>query len=40
MNQAIAFAMYLTGHDYETVKQMYEDWVKSQRTLDKLKDIK
>jgi len=39
MKEVIEFAMYLTGHDYETVKQIYEDWLRYQ-TLDKLKDIK
>jgi len=28
MNELILFAMYLTGHDEETIKQMYNDWKK------------
>lgn len=24
----IEFAIYLTGHDRETVEQMYNDWIK------------
>ncbi len=27
MNELINFAMYLTGHNQVTVKQMYRDWI-------------
>ena len=27
--QLIQFAMYLTGHDRETIIQMFNDWIKS-----------
>lgn len=26
MNETIAFAMYLTGHDEATIRQMFEDF--------------
>jgi len=26
MSETIDFAIYLTGHDEETIKQMYDDW--------------
>lgn len=26
--QTITFAMYLTGHDRETIEQMFNDWNK------------
>jgi hypothetical protein len=31
MKEVIEFAMYLTGHDYDTIKQMYEDWLRYQK---------
>ena len=34
-NQHIDFAMYLTGHDRETIEQMYNDW-KGDDTNEKL----
>jgi hypothetical protein len=30
-NEILAFAEYLTGHDRETVKQMYNDYLKNKR---------
>jgi hypothetical protein len=30
MNELIEFAMYLTGHDRETIEQMYRDWNRSE----------
>jgi len=30
MNDTIDFAVYLTGHDKDTIQQMYNDWVKKQ----------
>jgi hypothetical protein len=27
--ETIDFAVYLTGHDEETILQMYNDWVKN-----------
>lgn len=27
-NHLIEFAVYLTGHDRETIEQMYKDWKK------------
>lgn len=27
MNEIIDFAIYLTGHDKETIEQMYNDWI-------------
>jgi hypothetical protein len=27
-NETIDFAVYLTGHDKETIEQMYKDWKK------------
>ena len=29
MNDTIDFAVYLTGHDKDTIQQMYNDWVKN-----------
>ena len=29
MDETIRFASYLTGHDEETIKQMYKDWQSS-----------
>ena len=29
MDEIIKFASYLTGHDEETIKQMYRDWQSS-----------
>ena len=28
MNDTIDFAVYLTGHDSDTIQQMYKDWKK------------
>jgi hypothetical protein len=30
MYETIEFAIYLTGHDKETIEQMYNDWLKSE----------
>lgn len=29
MTETLLFAIYLTGHDEATIKQMYEDWKQS-----------
>lgn len=31
MKEVIEFAMYLTGHDEKTIRQMYEDWLRYQK---------
>jgi len=31
MNDTIDFAVYLTGHDVDTIQQMYNDWKKNQK---------
>lgn len=32
MNETIKFASWITGHDEETIKQMYRDWQSSPNT--------
>jgi len=29
MDDTIGFAVYLTGHDIDTIQQMYNDWKKN-----------
>lgn len=29
MDDTIDFAVYLTGHDKDTINQMYNDWIKN-----------
>ena len=34
-DDTIQFAIYLTGHDEATIRQMYDDWKKYQRKPNK-----
>jgi hypothetical protein len=38
MNELIEFAAYLTGHDKETIEQMFADWSKKNLPALKLKE--
>ena len=39
-DQLIEFAIFLTGHDRETIEQMYADWKKYRKKWNELKNSK